>query len=88
MYSAVPSPYRSSTRGSSRDTSKAFRSFDDVKQCDVERFRRFFHLLLERGIYLAPSAFESAFLSSAHTRVELDATLEAADDAFAAIAHT
>jgi glutamate-1-semialdehyde 2,1-aminomutase len=64
------------------------RTFDDVKQCDVERFRRFFHLLLERGIYLAPSAFESAFLSSAHTRVELDATLDAADDAFAAIAHT
>jgi glutamate-1-semialdehyde 2,1-aminomutase len=60
-------------------------SFDDVKRCDVPRFRRFFHALLDRGVYLAPSAFESAFLSSAHTRTELDATIEAADEAFALV---
>src|SRR4029453_13396462 len=60
-------------------------SFDDGKRCDVPRFRRFFHALLDRGVYLAPSAFESAFLSSAHTRTELDATIEAADEAFALV---
>ena len=69
-------------------SANAVESFDDVKQSSVERFRTFFHALLERGIYLAPSAFECAFLSGAHTRTELDATLEAADDAFALIART
>lgn len=49
-----------------------------VEKCDVERFRKFFHGMLEEGIYLAPSAFEAGFVSSAHSVADLDATIEAA----------
>lgn len=41
--------------------------YQDVLKCDVERFKRFFHLMLEEGVYLAPSAFEAGFMSIAHT---------------------
>ena len=58
-------------------------SFDDVQRCDVERYNRFFHAMLDAGVYFAPSAFESAFVSGAHTDTEIDATLSAADRAFA-----
>jgi glutamate-1-semialdehyde 2,1-aminomutase len=58
-------------------------SFAEVKQCDREAFNRFFHAMLERGIYFAPSAFEAGFVSSAHARTELDATFAAAREAFA-----
>ncbi len=51
------------------------RSFADAKTSDVERFKRFFHAALERGVYLAPSAFEAAFMSSAHTDADVDETL-------------
>ena len=47
-------------------------------QCDVERFKRFFHGMLEQGVYLAPSAFEAGFVSSAHGEREIELTLEAA----------
>ncbi len=57
------------------------RSFTDAKTSDVERFKRFFHAALERGVYLAPSAFEAAFMSSAHSEAEIDATLDRLDDA-------
>jgi glutamate-1-semialdehyde 2,1-aminomutase len=50
---------------------------------DVDAFRRFFHAMLRRGVYLAPSAFEAGFLSSAHGDAELEATLVAARGAFA-----
>ncbi len=50
--------------------------------CDTKAFNRFFHAMLERGVYLAPSAFEAAFMSSAHGEAELDATVAAARDAF------
>lgn len=60
--------------------------FDDVTKCDVERFKRFFHLMLEHGVYLAPSAFEASFTSLAHGSKEIEATLEAADRCFAIIA--
>ncbi|HET9250858.1 MAG TPA: glutamate-1-semialdehyde 2,1-aminomutase [Candidatus Eisenbacteria bacterium] len=53
---------------------------EDARRADRERFARFFHGMLERGIYLPPSPFESAFLSSAHTDEDVDATLEAADE--------
>src|SRR6478672_8792156 len=43
------------------------RSFADARTSDVERFKRFFHSALDRGVYLAPSAFEAGFMSSAHT---------------------
>jgi glutamate-1-semialdehyde 2,1-aminomutase len=61
-------------------------SFADVQTCDVERFRSFFHGMLERGVYLAPSAFEAGFLSITHDEAVVDATLEAMDATFAAIA--
>jgi glutamate-1-semialdehyde 2,1-aminomutase len=53
----------------------------DVRSADRERFARFFRGMLERGILLPPSAFESAFLSDAHHEQEIDRTLEAAEDA-------
>ncbi len=58
-------------------------SFAQATQCDGEKFKKFFHLMLEEGIYLAPSAFEASFLSTAHTDEELDKTLAAADRCFA-----
>jgi glutamate-1-semialdehyde 2,1-aminomutase len=51
--------------------------------CDGEKFKKFFHFMLEEGVYLAPSAFEASFLSTAHTEKELDFTLAAADRCFA-----
>ncbi|WXL25042.1 glutamate-1-semialdehyde 2,1-aminomutase [Ectopseudomonas mendocina] len=58
-------------------------TFDDVMASDVERFKRFFHLMLEGGVYLAPSAFEAGFTSIAHGDEELKITLDAAERAFA-----
>lgn len=60
--------------------------FDDVMASDVERFKRFFHLMLEGGVYLAPSAFEAGFTSIAHGDAELQQTLDAAERAFARLA--
>jgi glutamate-1-semialdehyde 2,1-aminomutase len=54
--------------------------------CDQERFRAFFHGMLERGVYMAPSAFEAGFVSAAHSDDDIAATLEAARASFAAIA--
>jgi len=56
-----------------------------VMLADRERFNRFFHAMLKRGIYLAPSAFEAGFVSAAHTQADLDATLDCARQAFAEI---
>ena len=53
--------------------------------CDTAAFSRFFHAMLERGVFLAPSAFEAGFVSSAHDRETLDATLAAAREAFAVV---
>ena len=58
-------------------------TFAQVMQCDREAFNRFFHAMLERGVYLAPSAFEAGFVSAAHGPEELDATFAAAREAFA-----
>ncbi|HEY6220960.1 MAG TPA: aspartate aminotransferase family protein, partial [Candidatus Eisenbacteria bacterium] len=52
-----------------------------VRTADKRRYAQFFHGMLERGVYLPPSAFESAFLSDAHTDDDIDRTLEAADEA-------
>jgi len=54
------------------------RRYDQVAGADLERFRSFFHGMLERGIYLAPSAFEAGFVSAAHTEDDVARTLEAA----------
>jgi glutamate-1-semialdehyde 2,1-aminomutase len=59
------------------------RSFADARMSDVERFRRFFHAALERGVYLAPSAFEAAFMSAAHGDQDIAETLSRLDDAMA-----
>lgn len=56
-------------------------SFKDVMACDVARFKRFFHAMLEAGVYLAPSAFEAGFVSAAHTEDDIERTLEAAGQA-------
>ena len=58
------------------------RNFAEVMQCDKARFNRFFHAMLERGVYLAPSAYEAGFVSAAHGSAEIDATLAAARGAF------
>tara|TARA_R110000868_G_scaffold380784_1_gene646879 strand:- start:53941 stop:55224 length:1284 start_codon:yes stop_codon:yes gene_type:complete len=55
-------------------------SFADVMTCDAERFKKFYHGMLERGVYLAPSMFETGFTSSAHDDETLAQTLQAADD--------
>ena len=54
--------------------------------CDTAAFNRFFHAMLERGVYLAPSAFEAGFMSSAHTPDVIDATISAAREAFKVVA--
>lgn len=60
------------------------RSFADARTSDVERFRRFFNEALRRGVYLAPSAFEAAFMSAAHSDADIDETLGRLDEALAA----
>jgi glutamate-1-semialdehyde 2,1-aminomutase len=57
-------------------------TFAQVMQCDQERFKHFFHAMLERGVYLAPSAFEAGFVSMAHSDTDLDATIAAAAEVF------
>jgi glutamate-1-semialdehyde 2,1-aminomutase len=54
--------------------------------CDTAAFNRFFHPMLERGVYLAPSAFEAGFMSSAHGEAEIAATIAAARAAFQEVA--
>ncbi|WP_323118425.1 glutamate-1-semialdehyde 2,1-aminomutase [Burkholderia alba] len=60
--------------------------FADVTKSDIERFNRFFHLMLDEGVYFAPSAYEAGFVSSTHDDAIVDATLAAARRAFAALA--
>jgi glutamate-1-semialdehyde 2,1-aminomutase len=60
------------------------RNFAEVMQCDRERFNRFFHAMLQRGVYLAPSAYEAGFVSAAHGATEIEATVAAAREAFKA----
>ena len=62
---------------------QAPRSFAEVMQSDREAFNRFFHAMLERGVYLAPSAYEAGFVSAAHTPADLEATFAAARASFA-----
>jgi glutamate-1-semialdehyde 2,1-aminomutase len=56
--------------------------FSDVMRCDVDRFRHFFHAMLAKGVYLAPSAFEAGFVSDAHDDEAIAHTLDAAAEAF------
>ena len=61
------------------------RRFDQVAAADIDRFRKFFHGMLEQGIYLAPSAFEAGFVSAAHGDDEISRTLDAARTVFKSI---
>jgi glutamate-1-semialdehyde 2,1-aminomutase len=56
--------------------------WNTAKQSDTKRYGQFFHQMLEQGIYLAPSQFEAAFLSTAHTSADIDKTIKAAAAAF------
>jgi glutamate-1-semialdehyde 2,1-aminomutase len=60
-------------------------SYGKVMACDVDRFKRFFHGMLEEGIYFAPSAYEAGFLSAAHSTADIDATIAAATRVFAGL---
>ena len=64
---------------------KEVTSYAEVMKCDTEKFKVFFHKMLDLGVYLAPSAFEAGFMSLAHTDEDIAKTLEAADIAFAAL---
>jgi glutamate-1-semialdehyde 2,1-aminomutase len=59
--------------------------YDKVMACDVERFKKFFHRMLQEGIYFAPSAFEAGFLSAAHSAADIEATVAAAARVFASM---
>lgn len=61
------------------------RNYEDAQQTDGEQFALFFRLMLNQGICLAPSKYEAWFLTTAHTEADIDATIEAADRAFAAM---
>jgi glutamate-1-semialdehyde 2,1-aminomutase len=59
--------------------------YEKVMACDVARFKRFFHGMLDEGVYLAPSAFEAGFMSAAHTAADIEATVAAAGRVFAGL---
>ena len=58
-------------------------SYAEVMQCDKEAFNRFFHAMLDEGVYLAPSAFEAGFVSAAHSDADIEKTMQAAMRFFA-----
>jgi glutamate-1-semialdehyde 2,1-aminomutase len=62
-------------------TDRPVTDYDSAKRSDTEKFARFFRAMLDRGIYLAPSQFEAAFLSAAHTESDIQQTIDAAKDA-------
>ncbi|WP_017443702.1 glutamate-1-semialdehyde 2,1-aminomutase [Gayadomonas joobiniege] len=60
-------------------------SFSQATACDQKRFKQFYQLMLKQGVYLAPSAFEAGFVSSAHTDEDIENTIKAAKNAFSAL---
>jgi glutamate-1-semialdehyde 2,1-aminomutase len=66
-------------------TEKPVRNFDDVQSTNIKQFKRFFAEMLRQGIYLAPSAYEAIFISLAHTKQDIQKTIEAAQSAFSKI---
>ena len=62
------------------------RNYNEVMATDKERFNRFFHAMLKRGIYLAPAMYEAGFVSSAHSKADVAATVAAAGASFAELA--
>jgi glutamate-1-semialdehyde 2,1-aminomutase len=63
-------------------TDKKVQNFADVQSTDIKRFKKFFALMLEQGIYLAPSAYEAMFVSLAHSKADIEKTIEAAKNSF------
>ena len=66
-------------------TKEPVRDFASAKTCDTTRFNRFFHSMLEQGIYLPPSQFEAAFISAVHTDTDIDRTVKAVEHALTAV---
>lgn len=66
-------------------TEPAIETYQQVTACDTERFNRFFHGMLDRGVYLAPSSYEAGFVSNAHSQADLDETIAIARDVFATL---
>jgi glutamate-1-semialdehyde 2,1-aminomutase len=60
-------------------------NYAEVMACDTDRFNHFFHLMLDAGVYLAPASYEAGFMSSAHSDADIEATIDAARGAFAAL---
>ena len=67
-------------------TDRPVRDYDDAKTSDTERYGAYFRGMLERGVYLAPSQFEAAFVSAAHTNADIDRTIQAAKETLASLA--
>jgi glutamate-1-semialdehyde 2,1-aminomutase len=63
-------------------TSQPVTDYETAKRSDTEMFKRFFHWMLSQGIYLAPSQFEAAFLSAAHSDEDIRITADAAQQFF------
>jgi len=61
---------------------KNISTFEQVSACDAERFKKFYHGMLAEGVYLAPSAYETGFVSSAHSDDDIEKTLDAAEKVF------
>ncbi|HUX42059.1 MAG TPA: glutamate-1-semialdehyde 2,1-aminomutase [Rectinemataceae bacterium] len=66
-------------------TDKPVKNWASAKACDTKKFGAFFTAMLERGVYLAPSQFEAGFMSLAHSETDIDATIAAAEEAFALV---
>ena len=66
-------------------SSKEIHNFNDAKKCNLDRFAKFYRLMLQKGIYLAPSQFEACFVSLAHSDKDIDQTILAAREAMAEI---
>jgi glutamate-1-semialdehyde 2,1-aminomutase len=62
------------------------RRYSEVIACDGQRFKRFFHAMLDAGIYLAPSPFEAGFVSCAHSEADIAQTVSAAREAMKGLA--
>ncbi len=63
--------------------STAVTNFHETSECDIDKFKSFYHLMLEEGVYMAPSAYEAGFVSSSHTDADIQATIDAAGRALA-----
>jgi glutamate-1-semialdehyde 2,1-aminomutase len=66
-------------------TADPVHNFEDAKKSDLDRFARFYRIMLDKGVYLAPSQFEAAFVSLAHSNEDIDHTIAAAGQAMAAL---